>query len=530
MTGLVLFLHGLFGDETSWHGVPDFVEKYLGSDFDVRQATYSAGKLSPSDLETSAGEVLTFLKTKFPDHQPIFLIGHSLGGLVAREACRKLLVEGPDELLQKITAVITAGTPLEGVPYFNWLLRGVARLNPKVAELANPEHLFAEYRLAIRKAREREPKPSRPKLLHLRFADDRVIAKHVKDNFTDDDDEAGVLPGTHTGFAKGRQRGDYVAEVLVQTIRDALNAVSAISRDAEVAAPHISRSQAAQVLPDRLILIACSHTKNSGGAAYSGEPLDWVPETSLRQDLLAKRNFIFSALHDGKLEDNIERGGNRSHQPANENLVRGRDIGGSATTGQYLPAFERYAGRLYHQIGSDGWQSYLGKQGGVKVLIMSGLYGLIEPTEAIQNYDIHLTDTHKGDFLEVKAHWLELYTRAISAYVRHAHTAGRKVNIFNFLCDRHYVDAVRWHSLPRDMCSVFHFVAPGAKDVGLLPPAGFLIKAILNDPSILERFERGKYGHYALTDYGHPPTGLSDFKFGFESRVGLSSSAGATEA
>ena len=134
-----------------------------------------------------------------------------------------------------------------------------------------------------------------------------------------------------------------------------------------------------------------------------------VPESSLRQTLLAKRNFIYSALQDGKLEDNIERGGNRSHQPANKNLVHGRDLGGSTTSGQYLPAFERYAGRLYNQIGSDAWQSYLGKQDRVKILIMSGLYGLIEPTEAIQNYDIHLTDTHKGDSLEVKAQWLELY-------------------------------------------------------------------------------------------------------------------------
>jgi len=398
------------------------------------------------------------------------------------------------------------------------------RLNPKVAELANPEHLFAQYRLAIRKSQEREPKPSRPKLLHLRIGDDRVIAKHIKDNFTDDDEDAGVLPGTHTGFAKGRERGEYVAEVLVQTMRAALNAVSTISRDDQISAPSIVEKPA-QALADRLILVACSHTKSPGGEAYSGSPLDWIPEPALRQDLLARRNFIFWLLQDGKLEDNIERGGNRLHQPANANLVHGRDLGGSSTSGQYLPAFQRYAGRLYNQISSDAWQSYLAKQDSVKVLVMSGLYGLIEPTEAIQNYDIHLTDSHRGHGLDVKAHWLELYTKALTSYVRHAYNGGRRVSIFNFLCDHHYVDAIRWHSLPRDMCSVFHFVSPGEKDVGLLPPAGFLMNSILKDPAILERFDRDEFGRYAITDYGQPPAGLSDFRFGFESRVGLSNPA-----
>ncbi len=81
---------------------------------------------------------------------------------------------------------------------------------------------------------------------------------------------------------------------------------------------------------------------------------------------------------------------------------------------------------------------------------MSGLYGLIEPNEFIQNYDIHLSDTHKDYGLDVKSQWLELYTKALTSYVRHAWSGGRRVRIFNLLCDHHYVDAVRWLRVPRE--------------------------------------------------------------------------------
>ncbi|MCK1491292.1 peroxide stress protein YaaA [Bradyrhizobium sp. 180] len=528
MTGLVLFLHGMFGDETSWQAVPDFVAKSLGNDFEIANREYSAGKLTAATLEASAEQIVTFLATKYPDAAPIYLVGHSFGGLVAREVCRKLLVEGPDDTLQRIKAVITAGTPLEGVPYGNWLLRGLRSLNPKLAALANPDHLYSRYRLAIREAQKR--KVNRPKLFHLVLEDDRVVAQHIKDNFTDDDEAAGVLPGTHTGFAKGRQNAEYVADVLVSTFRRAQNADSVkppTSDIVSVVAPLESKSQSRP--PDRLILIACSHAKRDGGGPYSGQPLRWVPETSIRQDLLAKRNYIYSVLQDGKLVDNFERGGNRSHQPANAKLVHGLDLGGVATSaGEYLPACERYSGRIYGRITNEGWESYFQNGSRVKVLIMSGLYGLIEPDEFIQNYDIHLSDTHKDYGLDVKSQWLELYTKALTSYVRHAWSGGRRVRILNLLCDHHYVDAIRWHSLPREACEVFHFTSSMSSDVALLPPAGTLIDSILKSPDILESFDRDHYDRYSLTDYGQPPAGLADFKFGFESRVGLSSPRSAS--
>jgi hypothetical protein len=118
--------------------------------------------------------------------------------------------------------------------------------------------------------------------------------------------------------------------------------------------------------------------------------------------------------------------------------------------------------------------------------------------------------------------WLELYTEAIDAYVRHSHR-NRKVKIFNFLCDRQYVDAVQWHSLPREYCSVYHFASPDVnEDIQLLPPAGTVVSAILQQPDRLEGFEREESeALYPITDYGPSPAGLADMRFQFESRVGI---------
>lgn len=514
MPGLVVFLHGLMGSRRTWRDVPNFLQNSLGDDFRVVTPEYSAKIKSRANMATSAAQITTLIETDYPNYEPIFFVGHSMGGLIAREICRELLTNGPDGLLNKITAAISAGTPLEGARYGNWLLRKLPLVGPKIHQLADSESTFADYREAILEAKQRRVR--RPKQLHIRMEDDGVIAAHVSRNFTEDDEPAGVIRGTHTNFADTPESARFVADVILSAIRKAQNSVSA---------PNISRPAIVQAenLPDRLIVIACSHGKRAGGHRLEGpSPVAWIPQESLRQRIISKRNYVYTILKEAKLEDGFERGGNRAHQPANLALIHGRDLGGVVgDDGSYLPAFQRYNGRIYVPITEASWQSYFNNVGRVRVLIMSGLYGLVEPDEQIQNYDVHLTDTNRAEGINVRSMWLELYTEALDAYVRYAHR-GRKVKIFNFLCDRNYVDAVQWHSLPRDLCSVFHFTSPNASDVNLLPPAGTVIKAIFDNPELLEGFEREESAQlYALTDYGAPPSGLGDLRFRFESRVGI---------
>ena len=146
--------------------------------------------------------------------------------------------------------------------------------------------------------------------------------------------------------------------------------------------------------------------------------------------------------------------------PANRRLEFGPDLGGTLMADQdvtYLPAYQRYTGRIYAQVSPEAWNSMLANQGNFRVLIMSGLYGLIQPEEWIQNYDVHLTDTFEDNGQSVSSMWSELFTEMISYYVDNAYR-NRKVKIFNLLCDHHYVDAVQWHALPKS-CSVFHLAS-----------------------------------------------------------------------
>jgi pimeloyl-ACP methyl ester carboxylesterase len=501
MPGLIVFLHGLTGNENSWGAVPEYLQS---DDFDVTTPTYNASISGRSDVEISAQRILTEIQTRFPEHSPICLVGHSLGGLVAREICRRLLLQGPDELLNKIPAVITLGTPLEGARKGNWLLRQLPLVSPKIHQIATESYAFDEYRRAIAAAKQR--KVSRPKQLHVQMEEDGVIARQVEARFTEDDRNAAVIGGSHRHFADNNDDAKFLADLLLRLIREAQNSLSA---------PSIPRPAPTPIhdLPDRLVLIACSHNKRDGGEqGYDGgRPVAWINEQNLRQKIINRRTYTYGLVKDAKLADGFERGGNRAFQPANTTLQHGPDLGGTKALGQSIP----------YRCAS--WNAYAGNRDKMRVLIMSGLYGLIEPEELIQNYDVHLTDSHIESGQSVSSIWSELYTESLENYVRHAYR-DRKVHIFNLLCDHNYVDSIRWHKLPRSKCSVFHLASPDFEDVELLPPAGVILNAVLADPQLLETIHADDRDKriYSMADFHAAPQGLADTRIVFESRVGNS--------
>lgn len=89
MSGLIVFIHGFRGDEAHWKYVPEIVAPAFSS-FEVTSKTYSAEYNSYADMPRSAEQILTTIKADYPNADPIFLVGYSMGGIVAREICLKL--------------------------------------------------------------------------------------------------------------------------------------------------------------------------------------------------------------------------------------------------------------------------------------------------------------------------------------------------------------------------------------------------------------------------------------------------------
>ena len=119
--------------------------------------------------------------------------------------------------------------------------------------------------------------------------------------------------------------------------------------------------------------------------------------------------------------------------------------------------------------------------------------------------------------------WADLYTECLLDYIRRAFN-GRKVHIFDLLCDQSYVDSIKWHKLPRPQCSVFHIASPEVEDINLLPPAGIVLNALLANPDRLETLgpaDRDRR-RYRMSDFGAAPAHLNETNIIFESRVGNS--------
>lgn len=530
MSNVIIFIPGLNGDSRKWSRV----SAQIGSTpagFEVAHVEYSAAKTSPSPIETSANRLLTDLELKYSHHDAIFLVGYSLGGLIAREVCRQLLVgdASKDALLRKIKAVIAVGDPLDGASAWrfpklerawNALLRH-APFVTKVNQIASPEMRLSEYQSAIdlrlkRQAEDETRRVTRPKIVHIRIEDD-TTARATPKFYTIDDIDGGTIGGTHSKFADDSKSAEHVADLLLRRIRDvqtAANPLHAAERSATK-----SPVPGSTELPPYLILIACSRTKNTGGVpGYDGEPIGWINQRFLQDRIVAKRSHVYFLLKDSKIDDAFEPGRNRLYSASNKALEHGPDLGGVKAKGDecsYLPAWKRYCGRTYAEVGDETWTKHLSDRK-AGVLIMSGLYGLIDAAEKIQDYDIHLSDTDTSG-QSVKAMWAELYTDTIEHYISRAYR-GKRVKVFNLLGDLEYVTAIEWIRLPKDKCTVYHLASPALKDKELLPVAGTVLRGILQQPELMDAIERGQ--PIALSTFGRPPPKLSDVQIVFDRRFG----------
>ena len=118
MTGVVVLIHGLFGDLETWGNADEFLRRALGSDYSVVKYSYQskAWGRNPS-IEEIAMQLEAWIDTtypvaKYPDLK-LFLAGHSMGGLVAKEYILSILRRGLAENL-RVKGIVLAAVPNRG--------------------------------------------------------------------------------------------------------------------------------------------------------------------------------------------------------------------------------------------------------------------------------------------------------------------------------------------------------------------------------------------------------------------------------
>jgi pimeloyl-ACP methyl ester carboxylesterase len=517
MSGLVIFLHGLRGDETDWKDVPTYVGSALSS-FRTVRLQYSAEVLGHADLVRSGDQILTRLQRDYRAYDSIFIVGYSMGGLVAREVCVKLLQSTNDEtkLLERILGVITFGSPLSGLrdSWRGWMIIKVQTILTRKVSQLTPAFVFERYNTALNSASDRGI--NGPKQIHYEIENDELVAPHDTLAYTRDDLRAGTISGTHGGFLNSKEAQKEVADRLLEQIQERYNSLGPSSQE-EMTSP------TTYSVADRILLIACSNRKLTGGdTSFSGPvPAGWIPQPELRDRIKSKRNAVLSVLRSFKLTSGFSRANNRMHQAPNRILKHGPDFGGVEEGGAYMPAWKRYVGRCYARLGGNSWRDHFQQPEQLCVLIMSGLYGWLDAAEWIQEYDVHLTDFNNDNGITVSTMWTDLFTQTLAAYVNSAYKE-KKVRVYNFLCDEHYVNAVQWHQLP-STCSVYHLASSNLSGVDLLPVAGMLSDLLLRHPGALDNIERctrDAWNVYPLTDFGLPPEDYQETQILFEATVG----------
>lgn len=137
---IVVFVHGLAEDETAWSrgGVPSYGERLRADGLTPVYVRFNSG-LHISDNGRSLSDLLDEVVANWPvPVQSISLVGHSLGGLVARSACHAGATWPP-----LVTTVVTLGTPHLGAPLekavhvADWVMRRVPEAEPLGRIIAN---------------------------------------------------------------------------------------------------------------------------------------------------------------------------------------------------------------------------------------------------------------------------------------------------------------------------------------------------------------------------------------------------------
>jgi len=165
--------------------------------------------------------------------------------------------------------------------------------------------------------------------------------------------------------------------------------------------------------------------------------------------------------------------------PFNSNLMNGPDFEGTDANGSYLPALQRYDGRFYRELGNTKERGSRSLRIKHHLLIVSGLYGLLTPTEQIQCYSCHVPDHPDIARTWVQKVKTDLLTSLIVAYINHFGI----VRVFDFMAVDAYRNMVSWEMIRHAVRgNVLHCYSQQFAGPALLPSLGHLANRLLMAP------------------------------------------------
>lgn len=158
-----------------------------------------------------------------------------------------------------------------------------------------------------------------------------------------------------------------------------------------------------------LFIIPCCAKKVSGG-----QTLDNFDDILSKSVCSTTYNTITSARAEllNTLRKNSKYVSNKYSK--NKDIKDGPDFGLNGLSGKYLPAIDRYDGKLYSAVPnfSRVIKANLSTPNKPKILILSALYGPLHPLSMIQDYNLKMPDS------PAYQKWKEYYPSFLKEYVQ----------------------------------------------------------------------------------------------------------------
>lgn len=154
---------------------------------------------------------------------------------------------------------------------------------------------------------------------------------------------------------------------------------------------------------------------------------------------------------------------------------------------------------------------------------MSGLYGLIAPTEPIQNYDVHLTDVDTSVGISVQSYWRdrELMTQILRSHLEWIeNNHGPVFSVIDLLSEVSYQETILWSMIDRTW-PVFHRIFERNTGRDALANMGVWVQDVIREPDLAKGIT---YDRFYPNPRFQPPDQIA-----FEAEIGGSGLAVARE-